>query len=123
MTRGRQSSRETGFSFHEISKASRRPPGTRTGEFIKIETRHLCRKLRIRWKSVLRTTHTYSSSSRLALRENWDIERSGSVWNKPSRLILDNRARRYEFFARWHFKIFKRLRHFNLTEGTTCHNI
>lgn len=64
MTRGRQSSRETGFSFHEISKASRRPPGTRTGEFIKIETRHLCRELRIRRKSVPSTTHTYSSSSR-----------------------------------------------------------
>lgn len=51
MTRGRQSSRETGFSFHEISKASRRPPGTRTGKFIKIETRHLCREFRIRRKS------------------------------------------------------------------------
>ncbi|TGZ48002.1 hypothetical protein DBV15_05755 [Temnothorax longispinosus] len=62
--RGRQPSRETGFSFHEISKASRRPPGTRTGEFIKIETRHLCRELRIRRKSVLRTTRAYSSSSR-----------------------------------------------------------
>lgn len=102
-----QASRETGFSFHEISKASRRPPGTRTGEFIKIETRHLCRELRIRVSEVGIVQDTYLLEFvSFALWQNWDIEKSGLRWNRLSKLILDNFGISREFFAHWPFKIF-----------------